>query len=268
MQLGQCSTHGLQQSGVSEERSSQAMSVCAECNGTLFVHLPQGGVRECHCRAAVRLAGMIARSGLPERYEKASFASFEVEGRSPSVHAMLRTAQAYCAEFPTDRSRGLLMSGTVGVGKTHLAISIIRKLTIDYGARCYFTDFRELLNRLKDSFGGQETTRKEILRPIYEADVVVIDELGAARVTDWTYEVAEEIINTRYNSAKATIFTTNLPNRDKMAPAPRGGYGNVVTAELQAETLAERLGARMFSRLQEMCKPIDVTGDDYRRKAR
>lgn len=241
--------------------SSYPMSLCDLCNGLLFVHLPQGGVRECECRAIAKLEGLIARSGLPGRYREASFGNFDLEGTSGSVKLMHRMAVNYCSEFPMDRSKGLLMSGTVGVGKTHLAIGIIRKLTLDYGVRCYFTDFRELLNRIKDSFGDQQTTRKEILRPVYDAEVVVLDELGAARLTDWTYEVAEEIINARYNGAKATIFTTNLPNTDSVEET--GGKYAMRTA---TETLAERLGARMFSRLQEMCKPINVTGDDYRRK--
>lgn len=242
------------------------MSVCDKCNGLLFVRVEGGAMKDCECRIVAKLEGMIARSGLPDRYRHASFDTFELDGRSTSVRMMAATAMKYCEQYPLDPSRGLLMSGTVGVGKTHLAISVIRKLTIDYGTRCYFTDFRELLNRLKDSFGGQQTTRKEILRPIYDADVVVLDELGAARVTDWTYEVAEEIINTRYNGAKATIFTTNLPNTDSFEEETGSRYA--ARAAMTIESLADRLGARMFSRLQEMCRPINVTGEDYRRRER
>jgi DNA replication protein DnaC len=226
--------------------------------------------RECECRAVLKLEGMLRRCGLPPRYQQASFESFVTAGRDQSVWKGLGTAKNYVENFIGNEGMGLLFTGTVGVGKTHLAIAVIRELTLRYSTRCYFTDFRELLKKMQESFDkNTAVTRMDVVRPVLEAECVVIDELGAARVTDWTYEVAEEIINARYNSARATIFTTNLTNQPGGWGADRGeagGYGQM--ARIRLETLGDRLGARMHSRLQEMCTTVEMNGEDYRPTAK
>jgi DNA replication protein DnaC len=246
---------------------------CEQCNDTRMVLIVENGrnvAKQCPCLDVIRLEKMLERCGLPPRYQKASFETFEQKGMAAPIRAACLIANRYVEEFPTDPSRGLLFVGPVGVGKTHLAIAILRKLTLDYQTRTHFADFRDLLNKIKATFDGGTATRADVLRPAMEAEALVIDELGAARVTDWTFEVAEEIINHRYNTARATIFTTNLPNLASAAEATpakaRGGYGALVADAAREETLGDRLGARMFSRVQQMCRAVEVTGDDYRRR--
>jgi DNA replication protein DnaC len=250
------------------------MTPCDQCDGSGWVWVEaKGGVVECSCRAVRKLESMLAKCGLPERYQQASFDNFKTAGVDRSVKAASLITAKYVDEFPLDRSRGLLFVGPVGVGKTHLAIAALRALTLKYTARTYFADFRDLLKRIQATFDGGGTTRAEVLKPVMGADVIVIDELGAARSTDWTFEIAEEIINFRYNAAKATIFTSNLPNLPGAGeqypmpqPAAATGYGRMVAEAVRGETLGDRLGARMFSRLQEMCRPIEISGEDFRRK--
>ncbi len=91
---------------------------------------------------------------------------------------------------------------------------------------------------------------------------LVVDELGGEKLTDWSYSEVSLLLNQRYNhgfggqgaAPRLTIFTTNFPNQ-----GPGEGVG-------MAETLGDRIGARMFSRLQEMCRVVEMTGSDYRRK--
>lgn len=246
------------------------MTICDQCDGSGFRMTDKDGNRmavPCECRLILRMEAMLAWAGLPQRYQEASFDNWNRQEASRSIDQAHGRILAYCREYPTQSHMGLLMSGPVGVGKTHLAIATLRKLTQDYGVRGYFTDFRELLKRIQQTFNGSGS-REQILRPVMTAELLVVDELGAARVTDWTFEIAEEIINARYNSARATIFTTNLPNADAPPHPDSGkGYGSMAHA-MQVETLGERIGARMFSRLQEMCIPVNMTGEDYRRKKR
>jgi DNA replication protein DnaC len=176
-------------------------------------------------------------------------------------------------DFTTLGSRnGLLFTGTVGTGKTHLALAVLREIRLRYSADTLFVDFRELLKKMQATFGGNKTTtEEEVLRPILKSEVVVLDELGAARATDWTFDVVEHVINTRYNATGATIITTNLPNHPPGWTAPRDpsrGYAAALQAAAAIDSLGDRIGARMFSRLQEMCTLIEVSGEDYRSKRR
>jgi DNA replication protein DnaC len=249
------------------------MADCAVCqNMRVIVERRGDGTtfsRDCECRRILRLENMLAKSGMPKLYQASSFENFTLAGVSPSIHRAHLMATRYVEEFPLDRSRGLLLVGPVGVGKTHIAIATIRQLTVEYGTRTYFTDFRELLRRIQATFNNAGATREDVMRPVIEAELLVLDELGAARVTDWTYEIAEEIINARYNNAAATIFTTNLPNRgagENIRPAPSGSYSRPAHDAMRAETLGDRLGERMFSRLQQMSAAVEIAGEDYRRK--
>lgn len=258
------------------------MIQCDQCDGSGWVQTAgldgqrTGAVRECECRRVIKLEKMLERAGLPRRYQEASFETFDAGAADRSVQAAKLVSEKYCEEYLTDPSRGLLYVGSVGVGKTHLAIATLRRLTLDYSVRCYFADFRDLLKRLQASFDGGAMTRTEIMKPVMQSDVLVLDELGAARPTDWTFEIAEEIINNRYNEAKATLFTSNLPNEPPIGETRRlepagtryGSISGAAADAMRGESLGDRLGSRMFSRVQQMCRVVPMAGDDYRRKAR
>ncbi len=92
-----------------------------------------------------------------------------------------------------------------------------------------------------------------MLAPIYESEVLVLDELGASKPTEWVRETMTQIINTRYNDKKVTIFTTNYLDEPGTP---------------HEESLTDRVGVRLRSRLHEMCKVVSVKGDDFRLKIR
>ena len=142
--------------------------------------------------------------------------------------------------------------GQCGVGKTHLAIATI-SLLIRKGVPCLFYDFRDLLKEIQDSYNPiSQSSELRVLAPVYDAKVLVLDELGAAKPTDWVRDTMTQIINKRYNEKKLTIFTSNYLDE------ARNGE----------ETLTDRIGVRMRSRLHEMCKEVKIEGDDYRLKLR
>jgi len=145
---------------------------------------------------------------------------------------------------------GLLYLGRCGVGKTHLAVAALKEI-IKKGIGGMFYDFRDLLKEIQDSYNpNTHTSELKILAPIFDADVLVLDELGASKPTEWVQETITHIINKRYNDKKVTIFTSN--------------YMDMSIGSAYDETLTERVGVRLRSRLHEMCKHILMEGDDYR----
>jgi DNA replication protein DnaC len=100
------------------------------------------------------------------------------------------------------------------------------------------------------------------LRPVFEAEVLVLDELGAQKPTDWVWDTVALILNTRYNDKRTTVITTNYPD---LPPASTSS----TTAQRAAreETLGDRIGERMRSRLAEMCVRIEMNGADFRQSA-
>ena len=103
-----------------------------------------------------------------------------------------------------------------------------------------------------------------MLRPVFEAEVLVLDELGTAKPSDWVWDTVAHILNTRYNDQRTTIITTNYANA---APLGTGSEPNgSLRIAMRDETLGDRIGERMRSRLQEMCAVVDMHGEDYRQK--
>lgn len=236
---------------------NSAADVCAYCSGTGWEPVVgQRGVKPCRCRVVNRREKLLEQSRIPSRYFNCSFDNYNPQG-SPTSQSFLsqayalRDAKHLVDEYP-NLEIGLLLLGPCGVGKTHLATAIIKSLINLKGVSCLFYDFRDLLKEIQESYNTvSRTTELTVLEPVYEADVLVLDELGASKPTDWVRDTMTQIINTRYNDQKVTIFTSN--------------YLDEVTSPAE-ETLTDRVGVRLRSRLHEMCKMVQIKGDDYRQK--
>jgi DNA replication protein DnaC len=153
------------------------------------------------------------------------------------------------------------------VGKTHLAVGILKALIRDKGVPCLFCDYRELLKSIQNSFNSSvQATEMGILRPVFDAEVLVLDELGAVRSTEWVFDTVNYILNSRYNNNKTTIITTNFPDKPEQARGEDDNPRSYSAADRAArrETLGDRIGERMRSRLHEMCKKVEMEGPDFR----
>jgi len=249
-----------------------ATETCPFCGGTGWQTIDHGKEREvvrCECRVKNRGERLLAAARIPPRYEHCELGNFECdsEDRSPnSIWNARFNAGRFVEDYPVEKT-GLLFVGSVGVGKTHLAVGIIKGLIREKGIRCLFCDYRELLKSIQNSYNPQvQATEMEILQPVFDAEVLVLDELGAVRSTEWVFDTVNYILNSRYNENKTTIITTNFPDieeQDKLEVHDARSYSAADRAA-RRETLGDRIGERMRSRLHEMCKKVEIEGPDFR----
>lgn len=208
-----------------------------------------------------RAIRMLAHAHIPPRYENCDLDGYLAEGSQRGVAAAKIAAQKFIEQYPLDKT-GLLLIGPSGAGKTHLSVAIVKHLILVKGVSCLFCDYRELLKQIQNSYNPSvQATELDLLRPVFQTEVLVLDDLGAVKPTEWVWDTVSVILNTRYNENRTTIITTNF--MDGPAAALSGPR-----AAAREETLGDRIGERMRSRLCEMCRVININAPDYRQKFR
>jgi DNA replication protein DnaC len=226
-------------------------SVCSSCFGTGMEVVTGKGARRCRCRTEDNRTKSLEAARIPRRYAECSLGNYQPAPDNGSQLQAFNYAYSLVRDYPTVE-RGLLFMGTCGVGKTHLSVAILRELLEKKGVPCLFYEFGALLKEIQNSYNPvSQTSELKVLAPVVEAELLVLDELGATKPTDWVRDTMMQIINTRYNNKKLTIFTTNYTDT-RRTPAE--------------ETLEDRIGTRLRSRLYEMCKTVMIEGQDFRRR--
>ena len=221
--------------------------ICPLCFGAGMEVIPGKGARRCECRKTDKKADRLEIAQIPRRYQSCHFNTYAPGNNSQRIAA--KRALEFAEQFPA-LNQGLLFVGDVGVGKTHLAVSILKRLT-ERGFNSLFFEFGALLKQIQDSYNPNTfASELKVLAPVFRADVLVLDELGASKPTDWVKDTLAHIINTRYNDKKFTIFTTNYPDE---------------SSDPRKESLEDRIGVRTRSRLYEMCQTVAIKGEDFRR---
>jgi DNA replication protein DnaC len=176
----------------------------------------------------------------------------------------MNDARVFAREYPFTPKPGLMFQGNPGVGKTHLAAAVMNEL-VHRGFECVFFDYQNLLDRIRAGYNAAAgASDKAAYQIALDTEVLLLDDLGSHRVTEWVEDTVTAIINHRYNAKKAIIVTTNLPDENL---GDRRAEKNPVSGQYHIkDTLADRVGPRVRSRLFEMCRVVRMETRDFRLK--
>jgi len=259
-----------------------ARADCPDCGGTGYKTVESqaaGGsaVREavlCACTREGREDSLYEHARIPKHYRHCDFQSFETDlqhqsPRADAWNASLSKAkllvESFAREYPGGQDRGLLLMGPCGSGKTHLAVAALADL-VKRGHDGLFYDYRELLKTIQSSYNQvSQTSEMDVLDPVVKTEVLLLDDLGASKPSAWALDTVGYILNARYNENRVTLLTTNYADRDPAAPVRMPSGQTLARVE---DSLADRVGQRIRSRLYEMCRTIEIDASDYRREIR
>jgi DNA replication protein DnaC len=230
----------------------------------------------CECTGSDRRTRAQTRARIPRRYEHCDFENFvtdlwderaEAQAWNRSLTQAKLVVEGFARNYPAAGESGLLLMGPCGVGKTHLAVAALRQLMLrGHGARFY--DYRELLKEIQASYDPDHpVSEMRVLEPVLEAEMLLLDDVGASKPSAWALDTVGHILNKRYNEKRVTLLTTNyLDAPDDSARPARMPSGQTVAQ--REETLADRIGQRVRSRLYEMCRTVEMVSADFRLEIR
>jgi DNA replication protein DnaC len=247
---------------------------CPICDGTGWKTISAPGevnrVSRCDCKIHERNRRLFEKARIPKRYAHCTLAGFETAFESPndSLAGARLAAVRFVENYPLQK-KGLLITGPVGTGKTHLVVGIIKELVLEKGIHCVFYDYREFLKEIQNSYNPTvQATELEIMRPICDVEILVLDGLGSVKPSEWVWDTVSYVLNYRYNENKTTLITTNFSDSPSIVTSQKSfSRAEAAKAAIQSDSLGDRITDRMRSRLHEMCRVIALAGIDFRSRS-
>ena len=197
-----------------------------------------------------KIEAILGRSGIKKRYLSRSFENFVLNDVNRKAYEI---AKSYVDNWQEnkDKGEGLYFEGTCGTGKTHLAVAIAMKL-INQGVPVICKTSIDLLASIKQSYERDSTVNEEDVIEAYNTvDLLVIDDLGKERATEWSVPILYRIINDRYENMLPTVITTNYNTDD-------------LIDKLNASNDNEKAEA-IISRFKGSASCVTMAWEDYRR---
>ena len=239
--------------------------LCRECDGEgrTFCQDDKGMAFLADCSFCFPLRKrlrLLNDSGIPGKFSNSTLEIYQPIGLQ-NKKACSR-AKDFLEDFhttPKQPHRGLLFMGGPGLGKTHLVVSILKQLILEEEVDGKFVDFFQLLSDIRHGY-SHDQSEMSLIEPYLKSRVLVIDELAKGRNNEWEQTILDQFISSRYNAAdKVTLFTTNYSDQGSASTDTNGR-----TITFQKQSLEEKVGDRIFSRLSQMCDFIKMEGEDYR----
>jgi len=241
---------------------------------------PQTQAVRCECTAADRDARLLERARIPHRYEHCDFENFDTalyEGQpggaawDRSLEQARLVVQGFARDFPAGTEHGLLLLGSCGAGKTHLAVAALKEIAAR-GHNAIFYDYRELLKEIQHSYNPEtQASEMDVLEPVLACELLLLDDLGSSKPSLWALETVGHILNSRYNEKRLTLLTTNFLDREESRRTPPSRSLALSSGEnvrAGEDSLADRVGQRIRSRLYEMCRTVEIAAPDFRKEVR
>lgn len=253
---------------------TQRLEDCATCAGTGLLRstVTENGrqyevVQPCPRARMILRAASFSDAKLPAVHAQAGFDTFKPSNVEQA--RALQVARDFSLRYP--QTRGYVLSGPVGTGKTHLLCATLKHLGLELGARVAYVEISLLYAQIRRGFQDGKSGG-EIIQPLSQVDVLAIDELGKGRGSAFELDTLDELIARRYNAGRITLFATNYSLKSPEDRAQRGYLGTdaIVDASKESKLLCDRVGDRIYSRLCEMCEFVEFpssTADQRRARA-
>ena len=235
---------------------------CSRCNSTGRVVVEEGNIRKvgrCRCQMLPDRVRLFNHAHIPARHAASSFMNFDLES-DPAVMPTFMAAMSWVREYqPHQENQGLIFWGLVGRGKTHLLCATLRQVIFEHGVPARFVEFSRLLGDLKAGY-SEGRSDAPLLDDLSDVPVLGIDELGKGRLSEWELTIIDEVVSRRYNTMGCLLGTTNYRPHDPTGTPPP----NLAMPEFEQQTLGDRVGWRVYSRLKQMSLFVQTRGQDYR----
>ena len=250
----------------SEAELCACLPPCTRCGGTGRLTRQVDGLAvmgRCRCQALPDRVALWNAASVPTRHMHNTLESFSAGALAQQDHEKFRAlpeVARWKEPFSAEQAdRGLVLYGPVGRGKTHLLVGLLRWIIFEHGVGARFIEFSRLLALLKEGYDKGQSDRS-LMNELATVPVLAIDELGKGRMSDWELVIIDELVSRRYNAMAATLGTTNYQPGDATGDGPP----NLAHGVRATQTLGDRVGDRVYSRLCEMCDFVEVGGKDFR----
>jgi len=242
---------------------------CGACKGDM--RLLKGGVmRSCRKPSPAYICNLVNSAMIPSRYTFAELSDFA--NKTGNCATIVNQIKNWEKKFSKNSERGLLMAGTIGVGKTFILAALAKDFLLR-GYSVKFIDFFQLITQIKASYSDHKS-ELSVLQPLIDVDILIIDELGKGRNTDFELTILDQMIMGRYNQNKILIASTNYTLEPQ--EQQRNNFYQNIDLEREGDpkgsafspdsfgSLSPRIGKRIMSRLRETTFFLNLEGQDYR----